>query len=154
MSCSHSPTGSDNAQHAVQQAPATRGEFVGPPAAIAPRLLSLRQAAEYFGCSYWTMRDYAQQGVVKVVELPPLRAREGDRPRRTLRRALIDRVDLDALIERLDRVDLDLTHTKASRAPDIESRARQIEPATTGRTRRSVPAVCPPQAHRKAVATP
>jgi hypothetical protein len=73
---------------------------------IFPRLMDLHHAAAYFGCSYWTMRDYALQGLVKVVELPALRAREGDRQRKSLRRVLIDRVDLDVLIDRLNRVDL------------------------------------------------
>jgi hypothetical protein len=34
-----------------------------------------------------------------VVNMPPLRAREGDRQRKTLRRVLLDRADLDAFIE-------------------------------------------------------
>lgn len=66
---------------------------------IAPRLLNMRQAAEYLGCSFWTARDYILQGLIPVVELPPLRPREGERPRRTLRRVLVDRADLDTFIE-------------------------------------------------------
>jgi hypothetical protein len=66
--------------------------------AITPRLLNRRQAAEYLGCSFWTARDYVLQGLIPVVDLPPLRARDGDRQRRTLRRVL-DRADLDAFIE-------------------------------------------------------
>lgn len=66
---------------------------------IAPRLLNMRQAAEYLGCSFWTVRDYILQGLIPVVELPPLRPREGERPRKTLRRVLVDRADLDAFIE-------------------------------------------------------
>jgi hypothetical protein len=72
---------------------------------IKPRLLNMRQAAEYLGCSFWTARDYVLQGLIPVVELPPLRAREGDRQRRTLRRVLIDRGDLDAFIESRKRRD-------------------------------------------------
>ncbi len=66
---------------------------------ITPRLLNMRQAAAYLGCSFWTARDYVLQGLIPVVDMPPLRAREGDRQRRTLRRVLIDRADLDAFIE-------------------------------------------------------
>ena len=66
---------------------------------IAPRLLNMRQAAEYLGCSFWTARDYILQGLIPVVELPPLRPREGERPRRTLRRVLVDRADLDTFID-------------------------------------------------------
>ena len=66
---------------------------------ITPRLLNMRQAAAYLGCSYWTARDYVLQGLIPVVDMPPLRAREGDRQRKTLRRVLIDRADLDAFIE-------------------------------------------------------
>jgi hypothetical protein len=66
---------------------------------IAPRLLNMRQAAEYLGCSFWTARDYILQGLIPVVEMPPLRPREGERPRKTLRRILVDRADLDAFIE-------------------------------------------------------
>ena len=70
-----------------------------PTEVVRPRLLNMRQAAAYLGCSFWTARDYVLQGLIPVVDLPPLRAREGDRPRKTLRRVLIDRADLDAFIE-------------------------------------------------------
>ena len=73
--------------------------------AIRPRLLNVRQAAAYLGCSFWTARDYVLQGLIPVVDLPPLRAREGDRPRKTLRRVLIDRADLDDFIESRKRRD-------------------------------------------------
>ena len=66
---------------------------------ITPRLLNMRQAAEYLGCSFWTARDYILQGLIPVVEMPPLRPRDGERPRKTLRRILVDRADLDAFIE-------------------------------------------------------
>jgi Helix-turn-helix domain len=66
---------------------------------ITPRLLNVRQAAAYLGCSFWTARDYVLQGLIPVVEMPPLRAREGARQRKALRRVLIDRTDLDAFIE-------------------------------------------------------
>lgn len=66
---------------------------------VKPRLLNMRQAAEYLGCSFWTARDYILQGLIPVVDMPPLRAREGDRQRKALRRVLVDRADLDAFIE-------------------------------------------------------
>jgi hypothetical protein len=69
------------------------------PEVIRPRLLNMQQAAEYLGCSFWTARDYILQGLIPVVDMPPLRAREGDRQRKTLRRVLVDRADLDAFIE-------------------------------------------------------
>ena len=76
-----------------------------PTEAIRPRLLNMRQAAAYLGCSFWTARDYVLQGLIPVVDLPPLRAREGDRQRKTLRRVLIDRADLDTFIESRKRRD-------------------------------------------------
>jgi len=72
---------------------------------VKPRLLNMRQAAEYLGCSFWTARDYILQGLIPVVNLPPLRPREGDRQRKTLRRVLVDRADLDAFIESRKRRD-------------------------------------------------
>jgi hypothetical protein len=54
---------------------------------IRARLLNMRQAAAYLGCSFWTARDYILQGLIPAVDMPPLRAREGDRQRKTLRRA-------------------------------------------------------------------
>jgi hypothetical protein len=72
---------------------------------VRPRLLNMRQAAAYLGCSFWTARDYILQGLIPVVDLPPLRAREGDRQRKTLRRVLVDRADLDAFVESRKRPD-------------------------------------------------
>src|SRR3954470_3599928 len=72
---------------------------------IRARLLNMRQAAAYLGCSFWTARDYILQGLIPVVDLPPLRAREGDGQRKTLRRVLVDRADLDAFIESRKRPD-------------------------------------------------
>jgi hypothetical protein len=72
---------------------------------IKPRLLNMRQAAAYLGCSFWTARDYILQGLIPVVDLPPLRPRDGDRRRKTLRRVVVDRVDLDAFIESRKRRD-------------------------------------------------
>ncbi len=67
--------------------------------AAGPRLLSLHQAAAYLGLSYWTVRDWILAGHLSTVNLPPLRPKEGDRARASLRRVLVDRVDLDAFIE-------------------------------------------------------
>jgi hypothetical protein len=66
---------------------------------VMPRLLNMRQAAEYLGCSFWTARDYILQGLIPIVDMPALRPRPGDRARKTLRRVLVDRADLDAFIE-------------------------------------------------------
>ncbi len=63
-----------------------------------PRLLNMRQAAAYLGCSFWTARDYVIQGLIPSVDMPPLAPRPGSRRRKTLRRVLIDRADLDAFI--------------------------------------------------------
>ena len=73
--------------------------------AIRPRLLNMRQAAAYLGCSFWTARDYVLQGLIPAVDMPPLRPRPGDRQRKTLRRVLVDRADLDAFIESRKRRD-------------------------------------------------
>ena len=69
------------------------------PEAAPPRLLNMRQVAAYMGCSFWTARDYILQGLIPSIDMPPLKARPGDRQRRTLRRVLVDRADLDAFIE-------------------------------------------------------
>jgi hypothetical protein len=77
----------------------TKRAVATPAESITPRLLNMRQAAAYLGCSFWTVRDYVLQGLIAVVDMPPLRAREGDRQRQALRRVLIDRADLDTFIE-------------------------------------------------------
>ncbi len=59
------------------------------------RLLDLRSAAAYLSVSYWTVRDFILNGTIPSVKLPCPRARDG----RTIRRVLIDRNDLDRLIE-------------------------------------------------------
>lgn len=61
-----------------------------------PRLLDLRTAGEYLGVSYWTMRDLVFAGTVPTVKIPATRAGDG----RAIRRILIDRRDLDALIQK------------------------------------------------------
>lgn len=64
-----------------------------------PRLLNMRQAAAYLGCSFWTARDYILQGLIPIVDMPPLRPRPGDPRKQALRRVLVDRADLDAFVE-------------------------------------------------------
>jgi hypothetical protein len=63
------------------------------------RLFSMRQSAAYLGVSFWTVRDYVLAGLIPVVQMPPLRPREGDRAKPSLRRVLIDRHDLDRFID-------------------------------------------------------
>ena len=72
--------------------------FRGVPVPV-PRLLDLHGAAAYLGVSYWTLRDWCLADYLPTVDLPPIRAREGDRQKTTLRRVLVDRHDLDAFIE-------------------------------------------------------
>jgi excisionase family DNA binding protein len=67
-----------------------------------PRLLSLEEAARYLGVSPWTARELVNAGSIPVTSIPrPQTARM--RRRRSvhdsLRRLLIDRCDLDRLVE-------------------------------------------------------
>jgi hypothetical protein len=67
-----------------------------------PRLLSIEQAAQYLGVSYWTVREFINDGSIKAVPLPrpdTLRQRERRSLGDTVRRLLIDRLDLDALVD-------------------------------------------------------
>ena len=64
-----------------------------------PRLVNLRDGAQYLGVSFWTIRDYVLAGLIPFVQLPPARPREGERQKLSLRRVLIDRQDLDAFID-------------------------------------------------------
>ena len=57
-----------------------------PSSASEPRLLSQQDAASYLGISYWTVRD-----LVFRHELPHVKIG---------RRILVDRIDLDAYLER------------------------------------------------------
>jgi predicted site-specific integrase-resolvase len=74
--------------------------------AFLPRLMNLHEAADYLGVSYYTMRDYVKDGIVPQVQLPCSRRRKrgGAVVRRAgdieARRIYIDRVDLDALVEK------------------------------------------------------
>lgn len=69
------------------------------------RLYNLKEAAAYLHLSYWTVRDYVEAGVLPAVKLPcaQRRAKGGAIVRKpgdaSARRILIDRRDLDSLIE-------------------------------------------------------
>ena len=73
----------------------------------APRLMSLRLAAQETGISYWTLRDYILDGVLTPVRLPCTRLRsKGGKVIRHAneevksRRVYVDREDLERLIQR------------------------------------------------------
>jgi excisionase family DNA binding protein len=55
-------------------------------------LVSLQDAARYLGLSYWTVRDLVHAGTLRPVRLPLAGGRD-------LRRILLDRRDLDRLVE-------------------------------------------------------
>jgi hypothetical protein len=61
------------------------------PGTSAPRLLDLRQTADYMGMSTWTVRDLEAAGVLARVRVPLPGGGE-------LRKLLFDRTDLDRLI--------------------------------------------------------
>lgn len=72
-----------------------------------PRLLDLVQAAAYLNISIWTLRELINDGSVPTVQLPrPQTARSQRRGAAsdTIRRLLIDRADLDALVDRWKEV--------------------------------------------------
>ena len=75
------------------------------------RLMDLRTAAAYLGCSYWTLRDLVVSGHVPAVRIPSPRAHDG----RAMRRILIDSRDLDTLIERWKEIN----DPDADRTPEI-----------------------------------
>jgi hypothetical protein len=67
-----------------------------------PRLLSLAEAARYLGVSPWTARELVNAGSIPVTSIPrPQTARMHRRHpvHDSLRRLLIDRCDLDRLVE-------------------------------------------------------
>ena len=59
------------------------------------RLFSVSRAAAYLGVGVWTVRDLIQSGYLPRVMLPSAR-----RPGEAMRRILVDRGDLDQLIQR------------------------------------------------------
>lgn len=90
--------------------------------AVTPRLLNLREAAGYLGCSYWTVRDWCLAGYLPTLSLPPLRPRPGEPAKTSLRRVLIDKRDLDAFV--------DARRTPGT--PDVESCARRKQAGNRG----------------------
>jgi len=82
-------------------APHQTGMNTGPkPSALAreavtpihPRLLDLEGAAQYLGVSSWTIRDMLDAGKIPRVRLPGEDGKE-------IRKVLIDRNDLDQLVD-------------------------------------------------------
>ena len=67
-----SPAQRGGGGHAVQNTGSSRDSAE----VITPWLLNLRQAAKYLGCSFWTIRDYALQGLICAVRLLWLRRSE------------------------------------------------------------------------------
>jgi len=59
-------------------------------------VLNLHEGARYVGLSYWSFRGLVSAGVVPVVRFPAARSRHAP----ALRRVLVARADLDALIAR------------------------------------------------------
>ncbi len=57
------------------------------------RLMGANAAARYLGLSYWTLRELIWSGAIPIVQLPN---KTGGR----MRRILVDKNDLDSLIER------------------------------------------------------
>ena len=84
--------------HVAGIAPAEVGVGKGPRwsalalSAIVPCLMSLEQAALYIGLSPWTVRDLIANGTLARVKVPLMNGKE-------LRRLLIDKEDLDRVIE-------------------------------------------------------
>lgn len=56
------------------------------PSVIEPRLVSQQEAADYLGISYWTVRDLTFRGEIPFIKIG--------------RRVLVDRLDLDAYLDR------------------------------------------------------
>jgi len=75
------------------------GHGLAPAASVAPRLVDIEGAAKYLGISYWVARDYIASGKIQTVTLPGMKPREGERPKRSLRRILIDIRDLDKFVD-------------------------------------------------------
>src|SRR5262245_12272689 len=71
------------ARTAGADAPGTRPVI----APSGPRLFGVREAAHYLGVSAWSVREWVAAGTIPKVDAP-------------CRRTLIDRQDLDALIDR------------------------------------------------------
>ncbi len=74
---------------------AVRGSFAVVP--VPPRLLNLLNAARYLDVSIWSLREWVALGIVPRIRipLPNTEKRRGGE----MRRVLVDRADLDRLIE-------------------------------------------------------
>jgi len=81
------------------------------PRNAAGRLLDLKQAASYTGLNYWHVRELALAGHIPVVRLPSSKNPSGE-----MRRILIDRIDLDALIDRKEGLNIEPVSTGAKSA--------------------------------------
>lgn len=105
-----------NAGTGCQKKPARKGRSGGTKdgksvvLAFVPRLMDLHAAAHYLSVSYWVMRDLVQGGKIQAARLPclytydeKLKARVAVTDGRCVRRTLIDRVDLDAFVDRLEK---------------------------------------------------
>lgn len=68
---------------------------VAPAGNAEPCVFNLERAAKYLGLSKWTLRQLVYAGMLPVVTLPSPRSGTGQK----LRRILIAKVDLDALIQ-------------------------------------------------------
>ncbi|HWP34499.1 MAG TPA: hypothetical protein VNM66_02785 [Thermodesulfobacteriota bacterium] len=62
-----------------------------------PRLVDLEGAAEYLSVSPWTIKQWVAAGVLRPISLPAVERQR--RRRQGLRRVLLDRLALDALVE-------------------------------------------------------
>src|SRR2546428_6788425 len=117
------------------------------------RLMDLRTAAAYLGCSYWTLRDLALNGHVPVVRIPSPRATDG----RALRRIFIDSRDLDMVIERWKEVNSDPspTHRTRTGGPNgnaLQARRRVVDQVLPERPRHARVVAQHEGARRQAVA--
>lgn len=73
--------------------PRPEPEGVASPAVPPARLLDLPAAARYLTLSTWTLRDLISSGTIRRVRIPLPNGGE-------LRKVLLDREDLDALVSR------------------------------------------------------
>jgi hypothetical protein len=70
---------------------------------VRPRLLSLKAAAKEFGLSYWILRGWCADGILRPCRLPGTRMMKAGRcvangHDHKIRKILIDRADLEELI--------------------------------------------------------
>jgi hypothetical protein len=63
-----------------------------------PRLLGLADAGKYLGLSPWLIRDLIAAGTLRPVTIPLPPDRRGRRQDGAVRKVLLDREDLDALV--------------------------------------------------------